>query len=98
MRNGNWYEFERLFVYDMETLVECIAFSTQRNLYGYNVDFRGSGARIILKAHTNGRAEIAFINASTVERCVEVLDAFLHTTAKTGVEWRPDKYYKEPHQ
>lgn len=95
MSTGIWYEFSRQILIDFDALAECVSHSTGRHLYGFNVDFRNEGCRIVLKAYTNKRSEIAFVNASTAERVIEVLDAFLHTNGTHGVEWRPDKYYKE---
>lgn len=78
-----------------DALVKSIAHSHGRALYGINFDVRGEGTRIILKAYTNGRPEIAFINASTVGRCVELLDYWIKSKSNIGVEWKPDKYYRE---
>jgi len=78
----------------LDGLSEYIAWHHARVLYGINFDVRPSGARIILKTLTAGRAEIAFINASTLERCLEVLESYLTSDANVGVQWKPDKYFK----
>ena len=75
-------------------ICKSVALGHSRVLYGINVDVRPSRARIILKTFTGGRAEIAFINASDIERCLEVLEAFVTTNANVGVKWKPDKYYQ----
>jgi hypothetical protein len=77
------------------TLYESVAFNHRRILYGLNYDVRDGNVRIILKTYTNNRPEICFINASTFEQVLDVLEAFLITNNKTGVDWKPDKYYKE---
>lgn len=77
-----------------EALAKSIGFSQKRSLYGINLDIRPEGCRIILKTYTDGKAEICFINASTFDRCSEVLTAFLESNADTGVKWRTDMYYK----
>lgn len=78
----------------IQRLGEYIGWHYRRVLYGVNFDFRPDGARIILKVTNNGRGEIAFINASTLERCFEVLEAFITTNSDVGVKWKPDKYYQ----
>lgn len=75
-------------------LFESVAFGQGRVLYGINLDVRGDGCRIILKTFTDGKAEICFINASTLDRCCEVLDSFLTSNASSGVKWKTDMYYK----
>jgi hypothetical protein len=75
-------------------LGEYIGWHYGRVLYGVNFDFRADGCRIILKATRGGRGEIAFINASSSERCFEVLEAFVTSDADVGVKWKTDKYYK----
>jgi hypothetical protein len=75
-------------------LFKTICYADGRLLYGVNIDARASECRIILKTFTNGRPEIAFINATSLERCIEIIEAFVDTNNKTGVVWRPDKYYK----
>lgn len=77
-----------------DALFEEVAYNHGRVLYGLNFDVRTAACRVILKTYTDGRAEICYINASTLERCLEVLNAFLNTNSTTGVEWMKDQYYK----
>ena len=76
------------------SLFESVVFGTGKVLYGINIDSRPEGCRIILKTFTKGKPEICFINASTFERCCELIDTFCNTTSDIGVKWYPDKYYK----
>lgn len=78
-----------------DLLRSSIAWNHGRIMYGFNIDVRDSGCRFIIKTFTKGRAEICFINASTIERCLEVLEAHLYSNANVGVKWKPDKYYTE---
>lgn len=84
----------QLWLRCFDQMHESVAFSHSRRLYAINMDVRPGGCRIILKAFTNNRPEIAFINASTPERCCELLDAWFSTKAKMGIDWKPDKYYR----
>lgn len=78
----------------IQRIGEYIGWHYGRVLYGVNFDFRPDGARIILKVTIGGRGEIAFINASTLERCFEVLEAFITTNSDVGVKWKSDQYYQ----
>lgn len=75
-------------------ICKSIAYNHGKLLYGINLDVRPDGTRIILKTLTRGRGEICFINASSLERCLEVLESFVETSSAVGVQWKPDKYFK----
>lgn len=75
---------------------ECIAYVFNITLYGINFDERVSGSRIILKGLQDGQGVIAYITASTLDRCLAVLKSFVHARTAKIVEWRKDKYYKAP--
>jgi len=76
-------------------LQEIVGHSHGRGLYNFSIELRDDRSRIMLKTYTSGRAEICFVNASTLDNCIEVLSAFLDTTNNVGVKWTEDKYYKK---
>jgi len=83
-----------LHLQSYDSIFESVVFGTGKILHGINFDVRPEGCRIILKTLTKGKPEVCFINASTLEGCLETLYAFCHTTTNMGIKWKPDQYYK----
>ena len=80
----------------IDIIAETLAWTHGVVLRGINFDYYPTHCRVILKGFREGRAIICFINTSDAERCLEVLDEFLHKGASTGVDWKIDQYYKPP--